>query len=202
MSDADDARALEEAPTDEDGGEDGEQSLLGDDDDELDEHEHEGKKYKIPRVLKPALMMHADYTQKTQEVAEQRRAVEAERERLTNQVKSQQEHVVALGRLAAADETLKNLDARIEQYEKLNWSQIEQTDVLRAQTLLREYNLLKGTKEKWINHKHEVVRFIQAEDAKRQSDGAERDAPSASTKVGKFSHERSRDGPTIMPRNC
>ena len=43
---------------------------------ELEEVEHEGKKYQIPKPLKGALLMQADYTRKTQEVAEQRRAVE------------------------------------------------------------------------------------------------------------------------------
>src|SRR5688572_20265217 len=47
------------------------------------ELEYEGRKFKVPKEaadeVKSALMRHADYTRKTQEVAEHRRAVEAER---------------------------------------------------------------------------------------------------------------------------
>ena len=44
--------------------------------DELDEVEWGGKKYKIPRDLKPGLMMQSDYTKKTQALSEQRKALE------------------------------------------------------------------------------------------------------------------------------
>jgi hypothetical protein len=47
-----------------------------------EEIEHEGRKYLVPKALKPLLLMQADYTRKTQEVAEQRRAVMAERLRI------------------------------------------------------------------------------------------------------------------------
>lgn len=47
-------------------------------DDDTEEVEHGGEKYRIPKALKPALMMEADYRRKTQELAEQRRAHEAE----------------------------------------------------------------------------------------------------------------------------
>ena len=46
-------------------------------DDDSEEVEHEGQKYRIPKALKSALMMNADYTRKTQEVAEQRPAQRA-----------------------------------------------------------------------------------------------------------------------------
>src|SRR6476660_325944 len=45
-----------------------------DEDDDSEEVEFGGKKYKLPKDLKPALMMEADYRRKTQELAEQRRS--------------------------------------------------------------------------------------------------------------------------------
>src|SRR5262245_52574677 len=42
---------------------------------ESEEIEHDGRKYLVPKALRPLLLMQADYTRKTQEVAEQRRAV-------------------------------------------------------------------------------------------------------------------------------
>lgn len=63
-------------------------------DDELEEIEwQDGKKYKIPKAVKPGLMLQSDYTKKTQSLAEQRkafeqheRAVQAERQYYANQL--------------------------------------------------------------------------------------------------------------------
>lgn len=44
--------------------------------------EYEGKTYKLPPELKDAVLRQSDYTKKTQEVAEQRRAIEAEAKQL------------------------------------------------------------------------------------------------------------------------
>lgn len=49
-------------------------------DSDSEEIEHEGRKYRVPKALKDSFLRQADYTRKTQEVAEQRRAVEAERQ--------------------------------------------------------------------------------------------------------------------------
>jgi hypothetical protein len=43
---------------------------------ELEDIEHEGKTYQVPKALKGAFLMQADYTRKTQELAAERRAVE------------------------------------------------------------------------------------------------------------------------------
>jgi len=46
---------------------------------DVEEVELDGEKFQVPAKLKPALMMQADYTRKTQELAEIRKALEAER---------------------------------------------------------------------------------------------------------------------------
>src|SRR5688572_6710404 len=46
----------------------------------FEEIDRNGKKATIPAWLKPELMMQADYTRKTQELAEARRAFDAERQ--------------------------------------------------------------------------------------------------------------------------
>jgi hypothetical protein len=50
--------------------------------DDSEEVEHEGQKYKVPKALKPLLLMQADYTRKTQDLAEQRRVFETERQQV------------------------------------------------------------------------------------------------------------------------
>ena len=44
---------------------------------EVEDVDWEGKKYAVPKELKDALMRQSDYTRKTQEIAETRRALEA-----------------------------------------------------------------------------------------------------------------------------
>lgn len=61
----DDGNLIEEAPAEVD--------------DDSEEVEHEGQKFKIPKALKPALLFQADYTKKTQALAEQRAALDTER---------------------------------------------------------------------------------------------------------------------------
>lgn len=103
--------------------------------DDSEEVDYEGAKYKVPKALKPALMMHRDYTQKTQEVAEQRKAVEAEREAIANQAKAHQEYIQEFAQVVAIDNALK-------QYEKVDWQQLNAQDPVQAQSLWFQYQQL------------------------------------------------------------
>lgn len=51
----------------------------GSPEDDTEDYEEDGKTYRVPKDLKGHLLRQRDYTQKTQELAEQRRAFEAER---------------------------------------------------------------------------------------------------------------------------
>ena len=53
--------------------------------DDTEEIERDGVKYRIPKALKDDLLRQADYTRKTQEVAETRRALEMQAQSLTQQ---------------------------------------------------------------------------------------------------------------------
>jgi ribonuclease HII len=62
--------------------------------DDTEEVEWDGNKYKIPKAIKPGLMFQSDYTKKTQALSEQRKAfeqheqaVQAERQYYANQLK-------------------------------------------------------------------------------------------------------------------
>lgn len=107
--------------------------------DDSEEVEHAGQKYKIPKALKPALMMHVDYTRKTQEVAEQRKAVEAEREAVANQAKAEREYIQELAQVVAIDNALKS-------YEQVNWQQLNAQDPVQAQALFFQFQQLKDAR--------------------------------------------------------
>lgn len=85
---------------------------------ELEDHEFEGKTYKLPPEVKRGLLRQADYTQKTQALASERRAFEAERFQQAEKATALRSE---LGRVQA-------LEDRIEKYRALPWDD------------LREYN--------------------------------------------------------------
>lgn len=98
-------------------------------DDGTEEIDYQGKKLKIPREIKPALMMQADYTQKTQALAEQRKALEAE---ATQQATVAKERITKAGQLAGAEEMVRRYQTEI------NWPALEQENPGLAQTRQRE----------------------------------------------------------------
>lgn len=99
---------------------------------DLEEVSHDGKTFTIPKALKPALMMQADYTRKTQELAYQRRTWEAERA----------EQAEALSANFAERARLVGLDDSLEQLETLDWRTLEAVDPHQAQVLWAQYNEL------------------------------------------------------------
>lgn len=92
-----------------DGAEDGQPE------DDTEEVDWDGTKYRIPKALKPGLLMQADYTRKTQELAEQRRHVEQHVQSLTQQAELQQatlEHRV----------NLRTVEQQLQQFSNTDWS--------------------------------------------------------------------------------
>lgn len=92
-----------------------------DDDSDLVEAEYGGKTYQVPAELKDALMLHADYTRKTQEVAEQRKALEAEVKNFQMQAQIQQQNVQGIAQLML-------LDNQLQQYQNIDWGSLYDND--------------------------------------------------------------------------
>jgi len=85
------------------------------------EIEIDGEVYLTPPALRSAFLRQADYTRKTQELAEQRRRMEAERE-------AAGAHVAARARLHLLDEQARALEG-------LDWPALEAADPERARAL-------------------------------------------------------------------
>lgn len=103
---------------------------------ELDEIEHEGEKFKIPKKLKDAFLRQADYTQKTQQVAEQRRAIEVEREQFSNIQRVHQQHLQEIATVTA-------IDNQLSQFREVNWQGLSDQDPVQAQKLFFQFNQLQ-----------------------------------------------------------
>ena len=111
---------------------------------ELEEIEWDGKQYKIPKPLKGGIMMQADYTRKTQELADQRRSVERTLQEAQQFIKASQEEVQA----AAA---LHSIDAQIKEYSALNWDQFVNENPIEANKQWMRFQSLKDQRASIAN---------------------------------------------------
>lgn len=134
------AIATTAAPADED---DDPESELDEDgnpilqaEDETEEVERDGKTYRIPKVLKTELMLHADYTRKTQEVAESKRGVEEREKAFADETRLHREHIQDVAKLVGLNE-------QVEAFAKFDWPAYRaQYGVEATQDLQFQYNNL------------------------------------------------------------
>lgn len=78
--------------------------------DELVEVEYEGQKYKVPAPLKEGVLRQSDYTRKTMDLAEQRKAFETERDALKQTATRTQEEFAAHVQLAQLQDHVRQLE--------------------------------------------------------------------------------------------
>ncbi len=130
--------------------EESDESLAEEDqqDEELDEEEDEeveidGKSYRVPKAIKDAVLMHRDYTQKTQKVADERRVVEERAQAL-----QQRETLMAQTFEKAVE--FREVQNRLAQYEQIDWQALAEKDPAQAQKLHFAYQQLqRDAQVKW-----------------------------------------------------
>lgn len=107
---------------------------------EEDEIEIDGRKFALPKSaaekLKAERLMQADYTRKTQEVAEQRKALEAEAQQVQRARQVQDEYVKEAAKVVAIDEQLA-------QFQALDWNALIDQDQTTAMKLQQQYTALQ-----------------------------------------------------------
>jgi DNA uptake protein ComE-like DNA-binding protein len=96
--------------------------------DDSEEVEIEGKSYKVPKELKDMVLMHKDYTQKTQAVADQRKAVEERSQALEHRERM-------LGQTFEKAVAFREVQSKLAQYENLDWNSLAASDPSRAMQL-------------------------------------------------------------------
>jgi hypothetical protein len=120
------------------------------------EVDYEGEKFKLPTKLKDALLRQADYTRKTQEVAEAKKALEAEREAFKGHTAAEKAHFASATKLAGLDE-------RLGEYAKVDWQTLYATNPDLYQQHRIAYDQLK-------DHRETAARdFSQKEIERRQT---------------------------------
>jgi hypothetical protein len=109
---APEAKEAEQEPTEEDEKDSEEQTESPA---EVETVEYEGQEYNIPPELKEAFLKNKDYTTKTQEMAEQRKDLETDRQRFQEAIQLQTAHTEAYTQLGIVDQQLA-------QYNEIDWS--------------------------------------------------------------------------------
>lgn len=131
---------------------------------ETEEVDWEGKKYVLPKAIKPALMMQADYTKKTQEVAEQRKALEAQQSAIAQQAEAQRANLQEYVKLHSINEQLA-------QFQNIDWNRLDQEDPVRAQSLSRQFSMLTYAQRQLqdhLSHKEAQALETQRSESARQ----------------------------------
>ena len=109
---------------------DSEEELQADDseEDDSEEVEIEGKSYKVPKELKDMVLMHKDYTQKTQAVAEQRRSIEERAQALEHREQ-------LMGATFEKAVEFREVQNRLSQYDQIDWQGLAASDPNKAMQL-------------------------------------------------------------------
>lgn len=117
-------------------GEEGEQPAPEED---LEEFDWNGQKIKGPKGLKDGVLMHADYTRKTQATAEKERALEARAAQIEQASKAGEEEMNARAAMISIDTDLKS-------YENVDWDAWEAQDLFAAQAGFRKFQQLQAAR--------------------------------------------------------
>ena len=143
---------------------DGEQSEDEDDlEEDLDGLKVRGKKDAIEK-LKAERLMQADYTRKTQEVAEARKQAEAERQVFETE---RQVHMQNLQEVA----TMRAIEMQLQSFGQVNWQQLADQDPVQAMKLDHQMRALQSQREQLrasVAQRHEQFTQAQQQEAARQ----------------------------------
>ena len=122
----------------------------------FEEVEYEGKKYALPPELKDAILRQADYTRKTQELAQTRQQAEQTFAQQQARIEAERANIQAVARLTALDE-------RLQQYAGVDWDQLEITNPDLANSEYRKFQRLKDSRTQFVAQiqQHEGQRAMQ-----------------------------------------
>ena len=105
-------------------------------DEPTEEIELDGKKYAIPAALKDSFLRQADYTRKTQEVAELRKAAEYERAAIRQAVEADEQ-------AAELKSDIRTVDKSLKQFENVDWGRFAAEAPAQAQAAMMQYQQLQ-----------------------------------------------------------
>lgn len=132
------------------------ENTQGVDPEAFEEVEYQGKKYALPPELKDAILRQADYTRKTQELAQTRQQAEQTFAQQQARIEAERANIQAVARLTALDE-------RLQQYAGVDWDSLSQSNGELAQREFMKYQQLKDSRAQFVAQiqQHESQRAMQ-----------------------------------------
>lgn len=109
----------------------------------FEEMEFDGEIYQVPKALKEGYMKNADYTQKTTEVAEQRKKLEADTANLQMMSEVMEQELDAKARLSS-------IDNRLAELQNVDWNAYVEQDPVSAQKLQIEHQQLMNERQNTV----------------------------------------------------
>ena len=145
--------------------------------DDTEEVDLDGVKHRIPKALKGAFLMQADYTRKTQEIAEQRRELG---ERLAQQSQVTEQIVQAKARVVMVEQQLAEYDTidwdgweqRVSAFRAAGQYDQAQEDALALQSALRKHQALKEARAEagqYVQSAQQEASLVAARESARQA---------------------------------
>lgn len=124
---------------------------------ETEEVELDGKKYEVPKEIKNAILRQADYTQKTQSLAEERRAIAQQGQLLALQQQFNEASSSELKQLAS-------IDAKLSEYSKIDWNSLNTDEMIRAKHAVDQLREAKSSLDDSLKSKYAEFQRVHAEE--------------------------------------
>lgn len=109
-----------------------------------------------------------DYTKKTQTVAEERKAIEAQSQAIKAQEKALEEQAQIQQALVKEFAKLTSIDESLSQYAGIDWGALTDNDSVQAQKLFYQYSQLKNNREKAVGELNQKYAKLTAQKQSRQ----------------------------------
>lgn len=117
---------------------------------ELEEITHNGEVKKLTKAeLKDLAQQGFDYTQKTQQIAEQRRYLEAQEAAINYRANFQSQFTEQLGQVKA-------IENQLAEYKKVDWQALANSDPMQYLTAHQQYQEVKETYQAHIDHLNQM----------------------------------------------
>lgn len=150
---------------------------------EVAEVEIDGEVYQVPAKIKDRFIHQADYTRKTQELAEARRVVAATEQSLKLREAFQ-------GSVIEEMTQLKAIDQQLEQYKKLDWQAMDVEQLVKTRHQLDQLKDAKGEIEKALKGKQDE---FQQQVGKYQKEARESGLKYIQQKIKGFNDEKGKE---------
>ena len=134
-----------------------------------------------------------DYTKKTQEVAEQRKALEEYAQTIKVQEEAFQQQVKLQQALIGDVAELTAIDKQLAQFNDVNWQELSDTDFVEAQKLFFTYNQLQQKRSELATGLSTKAQQVQQEEAKRMQERIEKGKEILAKEIPNWSRETTQE---------